>query len=106
MGGSRHRAILGREPIRRVPSVTLLETIHDPAQLRALDYAELERLATELREKMIRTVQHTGGDPARSPGAVEIALAPPRGVDSPPDPMGWGTRAPGYPPQPLTRRPG
>src|SRR2546421_51678 len=78
MGDGQHRAILGRGPIWRLPSVTLLETIHDPAQLRALDYAGLEQLAAELREKMIRTVQHTGGHLASSPPpAISSAPATP-----------------------------
>src|SRR2546430_8841563 len=104
MGGGGHRAILGRGPIRRMPSVTLLETIHDPAQLRALDYAELERLAAELREKMIRTVQHTGGHLASSLGAVEIALALHRVMDSPRDRIVWDTGHQAYAHKLLTGR--
>src|SRR6266516_4998436 len=104
MGGGRHRSILGREPIRRVPSVTLLETIHDPAQLRALDYARLEQLAAELRGKMIRTVQHTGGHLASSLGAVEIALALHRVMDSPRDRIVWDTGHQAYPHKLLTGR--
>ena len=84
--------------------MTLLETIHDPAQLRALDYAELERLAAELREKMIRTVQHTGGHLASSLGAVEIALALHRVMDSPRDRMVWDTGHQAYAHKLLTGR--
>jgi len=84
--------------------VTLLETIHDPAQLRALDYAGLEQLAAELREKMIRTVQHTGGHLASSLGAVEIALALHRVMDSPRDRIVWDTGHQAYAHKLLTGR--
>ncbi len=52
--------------------MTLLDTIREPAQLRALSDDQLELLAAELREKMIRTVHKTGGHLASSLGAVEI----------------------------------
>jgi len=84
--------------------VTLLETIHDPAQLRALDYAALEQLAAELRGKMIRTVQHTGGHLASSLGAVEIALALHRVMDSPRDRIVWDTGHQAYAHKLLTGR--
>ncbi len=84
--------------------MTLLETIHDPAQLRALDYAGLEQLAAALREKMIRTVQHTGGHLASSLGAVEIALALHRVMDSPRDRIVWDTGHQAYAHKLLTGR--
>jgi deoxyxylulose-5-phosphate synthase len=84
--------------------VTLLETIHDPAQLRALDYPQLEQLAAELREKMIRTVQSTGGHLASSLGAVEIAIALRRVLDSPRDPIVWDTGHQAYAHKLLTGR--
>ena len=43
------------------PLTTVLDRISESAQLRSLSDAELEQLAAELREKMIRTVQQTGG---------------------------------------------
>jgi 1-deoxy-D-xylulose-5-phosphate synthase len=84
--------------------VTLLETIHDPAQLRALDYPQLAQLAAELREKMIRTVQITGGHLASSLGAVEIAIALHRVMDSPHDPIVWDTGHQAYAHKLLTGR--
>ena len=41
--------------------MTLLETINDPSQLRDMSAEELDALADELREKMVRTVKTTGG---------------------------------------------
>jgi 1-deoxy-D-xylulose-5-phosphate synthase len=71
--------------------VTFLEGIDDPSQLRELSQAELEALAAELREKMIQTVKKTGGHLASSLGAVEIAIALHRTMDSPRDRIVWDT---------------
>jgi 1-deoxy-D-xylulose-5-phosphate synthase len=84
--------------------VTTLDTITDPAQLRALSASELEALAAELREKMIRTVQHTGGHLASSLGAVEITLALHRVMSSPRDRMVWDTGHQAYAHKLLTGR--
>jgi len=84
--------------------VTILETMNDPAQLRKLSAAQLESLAGELREKMIRTVQHTGGHLASSLGAVEIALALHRVMDSPRDRIVWDTGHQAYAHKLLTGR--
>ncbi|HJP72381.1 MAG TPA: 1-deoxy-D-xylulose-5-phosphate synthase [Candidatus Limnocylindria bacterium] len=84
--------------------MTLLDTIREPAQLRALDDDQLELLAAELREKMIRTVQKTGGHLASSLGAVEIAIALHRVMDSPRDRIVWDTGHQAYAHKLLTGR--
>jgi len=84
--------------------VTLLERVSHPSQLRALDDAELAVLAAELREKMIRTVHSTGGHLASSLGAVEIALALHRVMDSPRDRIVWDTGHQAYAHKLLTGR--
>ena len=81
-----------------------LEEIDDPSQLRGLSQAELEALAGELREKMIRTVQKTGGHLASSLGAVEIAIALHRTMDSPRDRIVWDTGHQAYAHKLLTGR--
>ena len=81
-----------------------LEEINDPSQLRELSQAELEALAGELREKMIRTVQKTGGHLASSLGAVEIAIALHRTMDSPRDRIVWDTGHQAYAHKLLTGR--
>jgi 1-deoxy-D-xylulose-5-phosphate synthase len=65
---------------------------------------ELETLAGELREKMIRTVQSTGGHLASSLGAVEITLALHRVMDSPRDRIVWDTGHQAYAHKLLTGR--
>jgi 1-deoxy-D-xylulose-5-phosphate synthase len=84
--------------------LTLLDTIREPAQLRALSDDQLEILAAELREKMIRTVQKTGGHLASSLGAVEIAIALHRVMDSPRDRIVWDTGHQAYAHKLLTGR--
>jgi 1-deoxy-D-xylulose-5-phosphate synthase len=84
--------------------VTLLETIREPAQVRDLSPEQLEVLAGELREKMIRTVKQTGGHLASSLGAVEIALALHRVMDSPRDRIVWDTGHQAYAHKLLTGR--
>jgi len=84
--------------------VTLLETISEPGQIRDLSADELESLAAELREKMIRTVKQTGGHLASSLGAVEIALALHRVMDSPRDRIVWDTGHQAYAHKLLTGR--
>jgi len=84
--------------------LTLLETIREPAQIRDLSGEELDALAAELREKMIRTVKQTGGHLASSLGAVEIALALHRVMDSPRDRIVWDTGHQAYAHKLLTGR--
>jgi len=82
----------------------ILEALTDPAQLRGLTAAELDALAGELREKMIRTVQRTGGHLASSLGAVEITLALHRVMRSPSDRIVWDTGHQAYAHKLLTGR--
>ena len=84
--------------------MSILDTLNDPAQLRGLTPAELDALAGELREKMIRTVQRTGGHLASSLGAVEITLALHRVMRSPVDRIVWDTGHQAYAHKLLTGR--
>jgi 1-deoxy-D-xylulose-5-phosphate synthase len=84
--------------------LTLLETIHEPRQLRELTPEQLEALAAEMREKMIRTVHKTGGHLASSLGAVEITMALHRVMDSPRDRIVWDTGHQAYAHKLLTDR--
>jgi len=84
--------------------VPILDTLNEPAQLSGLNATQLADLATELREKMIRTVQHTGGHLASSLGAVEITLALHRVMQSPRDRIVWDTGHQAYAHKLLTGR--
>ena len=82
----------------------MLERVSEPAQLRSLTDAELDQLAAELRERIIRTVQRTGGHLASSLGAVEIAIALHRVMASPSDRIVWDTGHQAYAHKLLTGR--
>ena len=84
--------------------MTLLETIHEPTHIRDLSDDQLELLAAELREKMIRTVHTTGGHLASSLGAVELTLALHRVMESPRDRIVWDTGHQAYAHKLLTGR--
>ncbi len=53
----------------------ILDTIDDPQDLKKLDGADLERLASELRSLIIRTVAKNGGHLASNLGIVELTMA-------------------------------
>ncbi|MBO4296523.1 MAG: 1-deoxy-D-xylulose-5-phosphate synthase [Desulfovibrio sp.] len=56
-------------------STPLLETIQGPGDVRRLTNAELERLAGELRRRIIAVCSENGGHLAPSLGTVELTLA-------------------------------
>jgi 1-deoxy-D-xylulose-5-phosphate synthase len=84
--------------------LALLDTIDDPRHVREMSPDQLEALAAELRDKMVRTVKQTGGHLASSLGAVEIALALHRVMDSPRDRIVWDTGHQAYAHKLLTGR--
>lgn len=63
--------------------------MNSPRDLRILDGSELERLAGEIRSLIIETTSTTGGHVASSLGAVELAIAIHRALDSPRDKVIW-----------------
>lgn len=67
----------------------LLENIHAPKDLRALDLNELEKLAQEIRKEMIDVVSKNGGHLAPNLGVVELTLALHRTFDCPRDKIVW-----------------
>src|SRR5687767_4020305 len=56
-------------------SYPLLETIADPADLRAFDRRQLAQLATELRAFLVESVSATGGHLSSNLGTVELTIA-------------------------------
>ncbi len=62
-----------------------LDALRSPADLRDLGPEELAALATELRQRIIDTVDRTGGHLGSNLGAVELTLALHRVFDSPRD---------------------
>jgi 1-deoxy-D-xylulose-5-phosphate synthase len=54
---------------------TLLESIHSPADLKRLNFAQMTVLAGEIREFLIQTLSKTGGHLGPNLGVVELTLA-------------------------------
>ena len=69
----------------------LLERISSPEDLRTLDYAELDVLASEIREFIVEAVNRNGGHLGSNLGVVELTLALHRVFDSPRDIILWDT---------------
>jgi 1-deoxy-D-xylulose-5-phosphate synthase len=63
----------------------LLEQINQPKDLKALNVAQLEQLAVEIREFLIKKLSVTGGHLAPNLGVVELTLALHYLYDSPTD---------------------
>ncbi|HEX2275258.1 MAG TPA: 1-deoxy-D-xylulose-5-phosphate synthase, partial [Acidimicrobiales bacterium] len=69
----------------------LLDTIESPADLKRLSEEELETLAGEIREFIVKSVSVTGGHLGSNLGVVELTLALHRVFDSPRDVLLWDT---------------
>ena len=54
---------------------TLLESIHSPADLKRLTFAQMAELAGEIREFLVQTLSKTGGHLGPNLGVVELTLA-------------------------------
>jgi 1-deoxy-D-xylulose-5-phosphate synthase len=54
---------------------TLLASIHSPADLKRLNFAQMTELAAEIREFLIQTLAKTGGHLGPNLGVVELTLA-------------------------------
>ncbi|MGP8226263.1 MAG: 1-deoxy-D-xylulose-5-phosphate synthase [Terracidiphilus sp.] len=54
---------------------TLLESIHSPADLKRLNFAQMTELAEEIRVFLIQTLSKTGGHLGPNLGVVELTLA-------------------------------
>jgi 1-deoxy-D-xylulose-5-phosphate synthase len=84
--------------------VPILDRLQDPAELRGLTDPELDQLAAEIRETIIRTVAVTGGHLGSSLGVVEVTMALHRVLESPRDKIVWDTGHQAYAHKLLTGR--
>jgi len=82
----------------------LIETLKLPEDLRTLTLAELEQVASELRDELIDTVSASGGHFASSLGATEITVALHRVFDTPHDRLIWDVGHQAYVHKMLTGR--
>jgi 1-deoxy-D-xylulose-5-phosphate synthase len=69
--------------------MSLLSSIHSPADLKKLRREQLPQLAEEIRERLIECVSQTGGHIGASLGVVELSIALLYEFDSPADKILW-----------------
>ncbi|MEO5322041.1 1-deoxy-D-xylulose-5-phosphate synthase [Mesorhizobium sp. CC13] len=86
------------------PETPLLDKIRLPADLRALDEAQLPQLASELRAELIDVVSQTGGHLGAGLGVVELTVALHYVFDTPDDRIIWDVGHQAYPHKILTGR--
>jgi len=67
----------------------ILQTINSPEDVRNLSIAELDQLAADIREVIVKTVSKTGGHLAPSLGVVELTLALHHVFNTPSDKLIW-----------------
>jgi 1-deoxy-D-xylulose-5-phosphate synthase len=82
----------------------LLARADTPQKLRALPPAQLDALASELRQFLIETVSRTGGHLAAGLGTVELTIALHYVFDTPEDRIVWDVGHQTYPHKILTGR--
>ncbi|MCS4535218.1 1-deoxy-D-xylulose-5-phosphate synthase [Corynebacterium sp. HS2168-gen11] len=84
--------------------MSILSSISTPADIKTLDYAQLERLSEEIRSFLVEKVSVTGGHLGPNLGIVELTLALHRVFDSPHDPFIFDTSHQSYVHKMLTGR--
>jgi 1-deoxy-D-xylulose-5-phosphate synthase len=85
--------------------VSLLETINSPADVRALPADQLDRLADEVRDRIVDVVAgHKGAHFGSNLGTVELTIALHRVFDTPNDLLVWDVGHQAYPHKILTGR--
>ena len=67
----------------------MLERIESPSDLKHLSLNELEQLCSEIRQRLIETVNHNGGHLASNLGVVELTVGLHRVFNSPRDKIVW-----------------
>ncbi len=82
----------------------VLATIAGPADVKALDAADLDRLADQIREALIAAVAAKGGHLGPNLGVVELGIALHRVFNSPADRIVWDTGHQAYVHKMLTGR--
>ena len=86
------------------PVTPLLDTVHVPADLRALSKDQLPQLADELRQETISAVSVTGGHLGAGLGVVELTVALHYVFNTPNDKLIWDVGHQAYPHKIITGR--
>lgn len=86
------------------PQTPLLDSIDDPAALRALDETQLHQLADELRAYLLYSVGRSGGHFGAGLGVIELTIALHYVFNTPEDRLVWDVGHQTYPHKILTGR--
>jgi 1-deoxy-D-xylulose-5-phosphate synthase len=84
--------------------MSILKTIHSPADLKRLKPAQFPKLCQELRDQIIGAVSSVGGHLASNLGVVELTVALHYLMDTPQDKIVWDTSNQAYAHKLLTGR--
>ncbi len=84
--------------------MSILKTIHSPADLKRLKPAQFPKLCQELREQIIDAVSSVGGHLASNLGVVELTVALHYLLNTPQDKIVWDTSNQAYAHKLLTGR--
>jgi len=84
--------------------MSMLKTIHSPADLKRIPLERLPGLCQEIREQILATVSAVGGHLASNLGVVELTVALHRLLDAPKDKIVWDTSNQAYTHKLLTGR--
>jgi 1-deoxy-D-xylulose-5-phosphate synthase len=106
MPPDRREAIEQRSAGGSQPTMTLLDQIASPADVKRLSVADLTTLADEMREELISVVTQTGGHLGANLGTVELTIALHYVFSSPRDLMVWDVGHQAYNHKLLTGRRG
>ena len=90
--------------VTQAPATPLLDKVHIPADLKAVDDRDLPQLASELRAEMIDAVSRTGGHLGAGLGVVELTIAIHKVFDTPKDRLIFDVGHQCYPHKILTGR--
>ena len=85
-------------------SMSILDRVNSPADLKSLSRDELRALAAEMRERLIDICSRTGGHIGAGLGVVELTIALHYVMDTPTDQLVWDVGHQGYPHKMLTGR--
>src|SRR5882672_5663165 len=85
-------------------SMTILDRVKSPTDVRVLTRDELKQLAEEIRARLIDVCSRTGGHIGAGLGVVELTIALHYAFDTPRDQLVWDVGHQGYPHKVLTGR--
>jgi 1-deoxy-D-xylulose-5-phosphate synthase len=91
-------------PVLRNDLTPLLDSVHEPADLRKLPESDLRQFADELRRELVDAVSMTGGHLGAGLGVVELTVGLHYVFDTPRDRLIWDVGHQAYPHKILTGR--